>query len=93
MHASMSLAILNLIASSLRIQEGFILSFYNDLLSAVMNYESQIISHNSDDWVSPVRAQSIYLVNKCLIFASQIFRGMGVNNKHPLIRLNQYLLS
>lgn len=93
LHAGMALAILDLIATSPRIKEKFIYNFYNDLLTVVKEYETQIILRNSEEWVSPVRAQGILLVNQCLIFASQIFRGVGVNNQHPLIRLqNEALL-
>ena len=52
-----------------------------------------MISRNSEDLVAPIRAQGIQLVKQCLVFAEQVFRGVGVHRKHPLFRLqNEALL-
>lgn len=92
-HAGTALALLDLVATSPRINEEFIHDFYCHLLTAVANYEARVITRNPKERVAPVRARGVYLVNQCLLFAAQVFRGVGVSRKHPLFRLqNEALL-
>ncbi len=92
-HAGTALAILDLIATSPRINEPFIYDFYAVLMASVANYEQSVISRKPDQLVAVVRAKGIHLVNQCLLFAQQVFRGIGANTKHSLYRLqNEALL-
>lgn len=93
-HAGLALALLDLIASSPRIQEKMIADFHKKLLKAVENYEQQVIARKPDVPVAPIRVQGILLVNRCLLFAEQIFRSAAFAESHSLYRLhNEVMLS
>lgn len=85
--AGAALAVLDLIAQSPRITEQLIKDFYQKLIGDMYHYEQDVIARTQDMPVAPIRARGIMLVNRCLLFAGQVFRGSGVNKKHPLYRL------